>query len=312
MRVLVTGAQGFVGRHMVPELARAGHTPLCLVRPGNPDADGQTVFECDIRDPQQLQSQVAQLNPDGCVHLAGIAFVPLGWTEPEQVFLVNLLGTLHLLEACRTAAPGARVLIVTSSEVYGRSPSPQPLSEEAPLEPSNLYGVSKVGADLSALLYARRHGLHIMTARPHNHIGPGQSSQFVTYAFAEQIARIARGASENVIRVGNIDCRRDFTDVRDVARAYRLLLERGRAGEAYNVASGQVTRVRRILDELCALAEVSPKIEVEERRFRPSDDPPQLDVTKLRSHVDWAPQIPLGQTLRDVYADVLHRTAGTT
>ena len=180
---------------------------------------------------------VSELAPDACIHLAGIAFVPLGWTDPELVFSVNLLGTINVLEAFRLGAPKARLLIVTSAEIYGRVPGSHAFAEDAPLTPDNLYAVSKMAADLSSLLYARRYGMHVMTARPGNHIGPGQSPRFVTSAFAEQIVKIARKQTEPVLKVGNLECERDFTDVRDVARAYRLIAEGGRAGEAYNISS---------------------------------------------------------------------------
>jgi GDP-4-dehydro-6-deoxy-D-mannose reductase len=252
---------------------------------------------------------VAELKPDGCIHLAGIAFVPQGWSDPDLVFAVNLGGSVNILEALRAEAASARVLVVTSAEVYGRRPAPHPLREDAPLEPSNLYAVSKLAADLTALLYARRYGMHVMTARPQNHIGPGQSSQFVAQSFAEQLAALKEQPGEPVIRVGNLDSCRDFTDVRDVARAYRRLLEDGRSGEAYNIASGRGVRVRELLDHLCTESGVTPRIETDPDRYRPTDDPPMLDITKIREHTGWQPEIALSQTLKDVYADVQSRRA---
>ena len=193
MRILVTGACGFVGRHVVSELIRAGHTPLAFdaVKPAEPPLPAD-VHIGDLRDAPVLRRVVSELAPDACIHLAGIAFVPMGWTDPELVFSVNLLGTINVLEAFHATAPKARMLIVTSAEVYGRVPGSHAFTEDAPLMPDNLYAVSKMAADLSSLLYARRYGVHIMTARPGNHIGPGQSPHFVTSAFAEQIVKIAK------------------------------------------------------------------------------------------------------------------------
>lgn len=262
---------------------------------------------CDLCDPDALDGHVQRLQPEACIHLAGIAFVPMGWSDPRLVFSVNLGGTFNLLEACRKGASRARVLVITSAEVYGRLPSATPLTEEAPLAPSNLYAVSKVAADLSALLYHRRYGMHVMTARPQNHIGPGQSTQFVTGAFAEQLAAMRDRGAEAVIRVGNLECRRDFTDVRDVARAYRLLVERGRPRTAYNIASGAPVRIGDVLRQLCAMAGVKPRIDIDPDRFRPTDDPPVLDTARIFSHAGWRPEIPLHRTLQDIFEDVAAR-----
>jgi GDP-4-dehydro-6-deoxy-D-mannose reductase len=307
MKVLVTGADGFVGRYVVPELRRAGHTPLEMIQPGAAAGlpEEPTAVACDVRDADGLRRLVGRVQPDGCIHLAGIAFVPTGWSDPELVFSVNLLGTINLLEAFRHEAPSARLLVVTSSEVYGRPVSSAPLTEDAPLAAANLYAVSKLSADRAALLYARRYGMPVMTARPQNHIGPGQSTQFVATSFAAQLADMAdRGGAGAVIRVGNLDCERNFTDVRDVARAYRLLVERGRPGEGYNIGSGQLVKVAEILRLLCHLAGVQPRVEVDPERYRPLDNPPTLDIRKILQHTGWKPEMDLSDTLRDIYEDI--------
>jgi len=304
MRVLVTGVRGFVGRHLVPELSRHGHTVYGVTLPGEEPFPPPYGFTCDIRDAESVRQAVRQAAPEACVHLAGIAFVPTGWTNPDLVFSVNLNGTIHLLEALRSEAPGARTLVVTSSEVYGREPSARALTEEAPLNPSNLYAVSKVAADLSSALYARRYGMTVMTARPQNHIGPGQSPNFMSQSFAAQLAAIASGKAPPILRVGNLECLRDFTDVRDVARAYRLLLEGGRAGEAYNIASGKLIPVRTVLDELCGLSGTRPTLQTDPERYRPTDSPPLLSIERIRQRVNWQPEIPLARTLRDIYEAV--------
>ena len=297
MRVLLTGAAGFVGRHLAAELTHTGHEPvLSDVRTGIPG-----IRAADLRDPDALCSLVRDTRPEACVHLGGIAFVPVGWDDPELVMDVNLIGTIHLLEAFRLHAPAARLLIVSSSEVYGRRPVETPLTEEAPFAPSNPYAVAKAAADLTALLYAKRYGMPVMTARPDNHTGPGQSPQFVTTAFALQLLDIRRGTSAGSIKVGNLNSVRNFTDVRDVARAYRLILEKGYAGCAYNIASGNMAEIGSILDMLCDIAGIQPQITVDQERYRPADALPALDTARLRNHTGWTPQIALRVTLSDIF-----------
>ena len=203
------------------------------------------------------------------------------------------------------------MLVVTSAEVYGSHPAPAPLAEDAPYRPDNIYGVAKAAADHAALLYAAHHRLDVMVARPSNHIGAGQSKDFVSSSFASQLAAIAAGAAPRM-RVGNLDQRRDFTDVRDVARAYALLLERGRAGLAYNIASGRMIPVRDILDTLCDIARVRPQVEVDPALFRPNENRPSYDTARIRAHVGWQPEIPLRQTLETVYADTCAQPAPPT
>jgi GDP-4-dehydro-6-deoxy-D-mannose reductase len=305
MKTLITGCNGFVGRHAAAALRRAGHEVVGsdITCP----AGGQIpCHPMDVRDLDSILAVLEETRPDAILHLGGIAFVPLGWTQPQKVFEVNTIGTLNLLDAVRRQAPATRVLVVTSAEVYGPHPAPAPLTEDAPYRPDNIYGVAKAAADHAALLYADHHGLDVMVARPSNHIGPGQSKEFVSSAFAAQLAAIAKGA-EPVMRVGNLDQRRDFTDVRDVARAYALLFEKGNQGAAYNIASGAMTSVREILDTLCDIAGVRPRIDIDPDLFRPTDNRPAYDASRLRTHTGWQPEIPLRRTLEDVYADLLSR-----
>ena len=273
---------------------------------GSPAGGTSTYLPLDVRDPDSIASVLADVAPDAILHLGGIAFVPLGWTQPQRVFHVNTIGTLNVLDAVRQHRPAARVLIVTSAEVYGSHPAPAPLAEDAPYRPDNIYGVAKAAADHAALLYAAHHRLDVMVARPSNHIGAGQSKDFVSSAFASQLAAIAAGAAPRM-RVGNLDQRRDFTDVRDVVRAYALLLERGHAGLAYNIASGHLIPVRDLLDGLCGVAQVRPQIEIDPGLFRPDENRPSYDTARIRDHVGWKPEIPLRQTLEAVYADILSR-----
>ena len=273
---------------------------------GSPAGGTSTYLPMDVRDPDSIASVLADVAPDAVLHLGGIAFVPLGWTQPQRVFHVNTIGTLNVLDAVRQHRPSARILVVTSAEVYGSHPAPAPLAEDAPYRPDNIYGVAKAAADHAALLYAAHHRLDVMVARPSNHIGAGQSKDFVSSSFASQLAAIAAGGAP-LMRVGNLDQRRDFTDVRDVARAYVLLLERGHAGLAYNIASGHLMPVRDLLDGLCAVAQVRPQVEIDPALFRPDENRPSYDTARIRDHVGWKPEIPLRQTLEAVYADLLSR-----
>ena len=312
MRVLVTGAGGFVGKHLLRELRQAGHVPLALDLEPCTAPEAEASYIADLRNADSLRAALSKADADACIHLAGIAFVPTGWTDPELVFDVNLNGTVNLLESLRHQGAGLPTLVVTSAEVYGRDPRPGLIHEQSAFHPSNPYAVSKLAADLTALLYARRYAMPVMTARPGNHIGPGQSIQFVTSAFAEQVIRIRRGRAENLIKVGNLDGERDFTDVRDVVRAYRMIIEKGRPAHAYNIATGHPVKIQLMLDILCRLAGIQPNIQVDPERYRPTDNPPILDIAHIRDAVGWEPRIPLETTLQDILDDFDRRAAAAT
>lgn len=304
MRVLITGSRGFVGRHVQNNLRAAGHETLDLITAAERPARNAHEYEGDICDANRMRSLVRDLRPDACLHLAGVAFVPVAWSKPEFVFEVNVQGTLNVLDAFRNEAPDARILVVSSSQVYGLQGSHRPLTEDDPMNPDNLYAVSKLAADLTALLYTRRYGMAVMTARPCNHIGPGQSADFVVPAFARQVNEIATGRCEPHMRVGNLESTREFLDVRDVVEAYRLILEKGQPGLAYNVGAGVSVHIGLLLEKLCELAGVKPVLEVDPQRFRPTDAHPVLDATRLRNHTGWQPRYSLDQTLADALAEL--------
>ncbi len=302
MRVLVTGARGFVGSHILRDFTAAGHEVWSLIHVTEQPCRTPYERAADISDTAAVEAIVRELRPEACLHLAGIAFVPLGWTQPDLVFNVNVQGTINVLEALRRHAPSARMLAVSSSQIYGNQPTERPVREDDTPRPDSPYGVSKLAADLTTLLYARRYGLQTMTARPCNHIGPGQNPDFAVPSFARQVAAIAAGQAEPVMRVGNLDSLREFMDVRDVAAAYRLLLERGVPGRAYNVANGGCIRVGLLLETLCTLADIAPRIEVDPDKFRPTDAQPPLDASRLRADTGWHPAYTLEHTLADVLA----------
>lgn len=301
MRVLVTGSQGFAGRHLICELRRQNWAIGAFdLAPANGQCAGINYRQGDIQDRQAVERVVKQFLPEACIHLSALAFVPEGWTNTENLFSVNVIGTIHLLEACQKHAPSARVLVISSAEVYGRKSVQRPLSENDPLCPANPYAVSKAAADRIALLYARQHSLPVMVARPGNHIGPGQSINFAVSSFADQLGAMAAQKKNAVIKVGNLDASRDFTDVRDVARAYRLLIEKGRPGEAYNIASNREISIRSILDQLCEIAGVKPVVEVVPERYRRPEPRPLLDIAKIKGETGWQPGINMETTLRDI------------
>ncbi|HYF45832.1 MAG TPA: GDP-mannose 4,6-dehydratase [Acidimicrobiales bacterium] len=293
MRALVTGAAGFVGRHLVAELTAAGHQVTETDR-----ADG-----LDILDPEGLDELFASCRPEVVYHLAGQADVGGSWSSPVETFRTNAEGTMNVLLAA--AGHGVdRVLAVASADVYGQVPADElPIVEDRPLRPHSPYGASKAAADVIALQAHLGHGLGVIRARPFNHLGPGQSDRFVASALAGRIARNElTGGGE--VPVGDLTPRRDFTDVRDVVRAYRLLVERGEPGEAYNVCSGRDVAVQDVADRLVAMAERPMTLVPDPELFRPVDTPVlRGDPSRLQAATGWTPAISLDQTLADVLDD---------
>jgi GDP-4-dehydro-6-deoxy-D-mannose reductase len=265
MRVLVTGANGFVGPHLVRLLLASGHQVIALAGPG---AVGHSL---DIRDYSGVKQLVCDTHPDAVVHLAGWSSVGSSFAEPLDCFDVNTRGTAVVFEAVRTQAPSARVLLISSGEVYGRAEHSERRQESSALAPASPYAMSKQAAELVAQQYHAAFGIHSVIARAFNHVGAGQDERFVVPSLVQQIRDIARRRRDPVIRVGNLDPVRDFSSVRDVVEAYRLLLERGRPGEAYNVCSGRGLSIREVLEELLRLAGVEAQIEVDPAKVRAAE-----------------------------------------
>jgi GDP-4-dehydro-6-deoxy-D-mannose reductase len=303
VRVLVTGARGFVGRYLTAALRERGHVIVEADRVSHDDS-----LPIDVTDALAVQAAFDLAQPDAVAHLAAQASVPASLEDPRAAFEVNALGTLHVLEAARTAAADgrrARLLIVSSADVYGTQPAElYPLQETTAPRPRNPYAASKVAAEALALAYARSYGVDAVVTRAFNHIGPGQDERFAVAAFAAQIARAAAGGDHRV-SVGNLDVKRDVLDVRDVCAAYVALLEgAGTAGEIYNVCSGTATTMRELLRRLIEVARVPVEVRDDPARMRPADDPIRVgSAAKLRSATGWAPRIPLAAALRAVYDD---------
>jgi len=311
MRVLVTGANGFVGRHLCAALDARAHTVIAAGRAEH----GGDALPLDLLDPLNVRGVVDIARPDAVAHLAAQAFVPAAIADPWYTHDVNAGGTLRLLEAVRAArADGGtdpRVLVAGSADVYGPQPAAAyPLVEATPLHPANPYAASKIAAEAYAVAAAASYGLRTIVTRAFNHIGPGQDRRFAVASFALQLARIAAGG-DPLLLVGNLDAERDFLDVRDVVAAYVLLLEGGGAsGEVYNVASGRAVAMREILRQLVTIARVGVEIRDDPERSRPSDIPRLAgDAAKLRAATGWEPALPLAAALRDVYADARERVA---
>jgi GDP-4-dehydro-6-deoxy-D-mannose reductase len=297
MRVFVTGGHGFVGSHLIEHLTDLGDEITA------PDQN-----EVDLADQEGLIAAVTGDAPEAIIHLAALAHVGESWDDPGRTFDVNAVGTLHLLEAARRVSPLPRVLLIGSAEVYGPvQPSDLPLTEDHRLMPVTPYAVSKVAAEYLGVQYHAGFGVPVVRARSFNHIGPSQAGRFVVSDIAGRIADAIKNGSREPIRIGNLSARRDFTDVRDVVRAYRMLLTDGVAGEVYNVCSGVDVSVETLAQRLLTLAEVDLRIEQDPALMRPVDVPVFLgDNSRLRAATGWAPQIPLDDTLRDVLAALLH------
>jgi GDP-4-dehydro-6-deoxy-D-mannose reductase len=305
MRCLVTGITGFVGQHLAKLLLQDG---CQIAGVANDDvrleeAAGLKQYCCELTNSEELAAIVQQFQPDQVYHLAAFASPAESLTKERAVYDINFGGTLNLLNALRCHAPAARVLLVGSTQCYGLvSEAELPILETQPFAPRNPYAVSKAAADLLGFQFFARYGMHVVRARPANHTGPGQSAAYVCSDFARQMARIQLGLDPPELRVGNIDVFRDFCDVRDVVQAYRSLLAKGRAGEAYNIGSGQAIRLREIVDILASFCSRAVKVTVDAKRVR-SDDAKVLyaGTEKIAQEIGWQPQYKMIDTLRDLF-----------
>ncbi len=303
MKVLVTGASGFAGRHFVEYLSGVrGVEVHGLVRSATQPAAGLKArfHACDLLKSGQVLAVIRRVRPDRIFHLAAQSSVPVSWKEPGATFDVNVLGTLHLLEAVRKLNIDPLIHIAGSSEEYGKG-SGRPLRETDGTAPLNPYGASKDAQSRLAGYYASFAGLRIIRTRGFSHTGPEQNDLFAVSSFAKQVARIEKKKQEPVISVGNLGAVRDYTDVRDVVRAYWLALEKGKSGQIYNVCSGTGRRMSDVLDALVRSSRVKITVKKEEDRLRPADTAKIVgDGSKFRKATGWKPQITLEKTLLDL------------
>jgi GDP-4-dehydro-6-deoxy-D-mannose reductase len=302
--VLVTGAAGFAGSHLLDLLQEEDARVVALRKPGV-GADTQAAYptvtwmEIDLLDRDAMRRVVGEFAPAAVYHLAGAPHVGQSWSAATETLAVNVMGTHGLFEALRLEGVPSRVVVPSSAYVY--RPAERSLNEDDPIEATNPYAISKVATELAVVRAARVDGIHAVVARAFNHIGPRQDPSFFASGVARQVALIEAGQLEPVIRVGNLESRRGFTDVRDTVRAYRALVERGTPGRAYNVCSGQAYRMRDLLDALVALARVNVAVQPDPDRFRPNDTPLLLgDLSRIRAATGWEPRVPIEQTLHDL------------
>jgi GDP-4-dehydro-6-deoxy-D-mannose reductase len=313
MRAFVTGATGFAGSHLLDLLLANGLDVFGLVHEETshqetPDHARVHPVVGSILDASLLKQVAKDVRPDLVFHLAGQASPSRSWSEPALTFEINTIGTINMLEAA-LAAGRPRVVVVTSAHLYGRIPPESlPVTEATAVTPEHPYGVSKMAAAQLALLYWRRYGLPTVEARPFNHVGPRQAPGFVVPDFAGQLAAIRLGRQEPSLNVGNLQAERDFTDVRDVVRAYWLLAQHGRAGETYLICTGQPVRIATLLATLIDIAGVTVEVEVDESRIQPLDTPRIYgSSSRLTQDTGWLPEVSLRQSLADAYQEWLDR-----
>jgi len=309
MRVLITGITGFVGSHLADYLLTLDGVEIHGMKrwrsnPANIEhLQGRVILhECDLRDASSVSKVIHAVRPDRIFHLAAQSFVPTSWTAPAETFMTNIIGQLNLFEAVRQAGIAPRIHVAGSSEEYGSvDPSGPPIRETNPLQPLSPYGVSKVGQDLLGYQYFKSYRLHIIRTRAFNHTGPRRGEVFVESSLAKQLALIEQGQQDPVIRVGNLKAQRDFSDVRDMVKAYWIAAERGEAGEVYNICSGVSRSVAEVLQQLISLSTVNVTVEQDPSRLRPSDVLYHRgDCTKFIAQTGWRPQIPWEATMSDL------------
>jgi len=310
LRALITGITGFAGSHLA-EFILSNHPDVEVYgimrwrsRTENIEAIEKRVqlVECDLRDATSVKTLLGRVRPDKIFHLAAQSYVPASWNAPGESLTTNIIGQLNIFEAVRELKIEPWIQIACSSEEYGLVKEDElPIKETNPLRPLSPYAVSKVGQDYLGYQYHMSFGLKVVRTRGFNHDGPRRGDVFVSSNFAKQLVEVEKGKRPAVIHVGNLEARRDFSDVRDIVRGYWLSLERCEAGEVYNLCSGKAYSIQEVLDRLIELSGVKVKIEQDPARLRPSDVPVLIgDCTKFREVTGWKPEIPYDKTLADM------------
>jgi len=308
MRALITGITGFVGSHLAEYLLANGFEVWGTFRWRSKTENIEHIknrlklVETDIRDPHSVDRAIKESEPDFIFHLAAQSFVPASWNAPQETITTNVIGTINLLEATRRFENNVKIQIAGSSEEYGLVyPHEVPIKETNPLRPMSPYGVSKVAEDLLGFQYFKTYGMNIIITRAFNHEGPRRGEVFVISTFAKQIAEIEKSLKDPFIQVGNLDAKRDFSDVRDVVVAYLLALEKCKAGEVYNICSGKSRTIKSVLDTLLGMSSIKDiKIVKDSSRMRPSDvSILEGNYSKFKKETGWEPKIPFEKTLED-------------
>lgn len=304
MKALIIGAAGFVGSYLIEHLKNdlkwdIAATKMPMEQLCIPDI---SIYDLNILDTETVLPLLQEVHPDAILHLAAQSSVGLSWKNPDLTIDVNIKGTIHVLDAIKELDYKPRVLLIGSGEEYGHIlPNETPIKENTLTRPGNIYAATKACQNMLGKIYADAYQLDIMSVRAFNHIGPKQAPLFVVSDFCKQVALIEAGRQEPIIRVGNLSAARDFTDVRDVVRAYGLLIQKGHSGETYNVGSGNARPIEDILQKILSCSSAAINVEVDSAKLRPVDVPIiEADITKLHNETGWLPSIPLDNTIKDV------------
>jgi GDP-4-dehydro-6-deoxy-D-mannose reductase len=309
MRCLITGITGFAGSHLAEYLLERGDVEVFGIERWRSQKDNihhiqesLVLIECDIRDATSVRKCIERVKPHWIFHLAAQSFVVTSWHAPAETLSTNIIGNLNILEAVREVGIDPLIQVAGSSEEYGLVyPNEIPVKETNPLRPLSPYAVSKVAQDLLSYQYHKSYGMRIIRTRAFNHTGPRRGGVFVCSDFTRQVVEVEKKKRPPVIHVGNLDARRDFTDVRDIVRGYVLALEKGRPGEVYNICSGKAYSIREVLEMILEISGVNVEVRQDPSRLRPSDVPELVgDNTKFCKETGWSPKIPFKKSLEDL------------
>lgn len=302
-RALIIGAGGFVGDYLIQCLSENGVSKIHATKLPDQEYDNKNaiIHDLNIMDMENIVSVLYETRPTHIFHLAAQSSVGLAWKKPGLTIDINIKGSVNVLDAVRELYYNPRILMIGSGEEYGHiKPEEVPIQEENHIRPGNIYAATKACQNMIGGIYAKAYDMDLLQVRAFNHIGPGQASLFVVSDFCKQTAEIEKGMREPIIKVGNLMARRDFTDVRDVVRAYYLLAEKGVRGETYNVGCGKAVYINDILTMIISRSCKEIAVEVDQSKIRPVDVPIiEADISKIKKTVGWAPQIPLEQTIEE-------------
>ncbi len=301
-RGLVIGAAGFVGNYLINEMHSQGMECFATKLPHEVFENSYaSVYNLDILDKESIANLLMEIRPDYIFHLAAQSSVGVAWKNPALTIDVNIKGSVNVMDAIRELYYKPRVLLIGSGEEYGHIREGEtPISEDTLLRPGNIYAATKACQNMIGSIYSKAYDMDLIMVRAFNHIGPGQLPLFVVSDFCKQVAEIEKGLREPVIRVGNLEAMRDFTDVRDVVKAYVLLVQNGIPGETYNVGRGKAVKIREILDEIIKQSVAEISVEIDPAKLRPVDVPIiEADTTKINGITGWKPEITIGQTIKE-------------
>ena len=303
MNVLVIGAGGFVGHYLLDALLKTNDNIFATKLASEKiNSDGFKIYDLDITDAEAVSSLFEEVRPDCVYHLAAQSSAALSWKKPQLTMNINVIGVLNILETIRALGLKTRLLLVGSGEEYGYvQPENIPIKEDTPVHPANIYAVSKLTQNLVGGLYVKAYDMDIISVRAFNHIGPMQAPAFVASDFSKQVADIEKKLKAPEIHVGNLEAIRDFTDVRDVVRAYILIMSKGIKGKTYNVGGGTVCKISELLNRLLSLSDVKIDVIVDKDKLRPLDAPEiSADISLLKADTNWKPEYPLDRTLKEM------------